>query len=160
MPRDNAGEAVVVLFNIEKDPDGYPKSRDREALPCRPVNAECSICVVAAVPFYVKSVACCDVVATRTDSLGNLEFAGVVERGGYSVYRVWLRDPNLGPALTRALVEMGAVVEQDGSLIALGVSPGVDDRAILEYLIEGRQRDAWGLQDGYISEVSSESDDG
>jgi hypothetical protein len=152
MPGNDDRYAVEVLFNIEKDSEGYPRSRDRESVPCRPLNPECSLCIVASVPFYVKSVACRDVIATRLDADGNLEFARVVERGGYSVYRVWLHDASLKAGLTDALLQMGAVVEHDDNLIALGVPPEADGNAILNYLVDGRHRDDWGLQDGYVSQ--------
>gem|GEM_PF-5500635 len=55
---------VEVVFQIEKDAEGYPKSRNFEALLCKPLDAECSLCVVNSVPFYLRNVAYGDTIET------------------------------------------------------------------------------------------------
>lgn len=91
---DSAKEQLVVEVNfpIEKDAEGYPKSRDAEALLCKPSTPECSICDVVSVPFYLRNVAYGDSVSTTEDPEGNLHFKNILKRSGYSVYRVFLHD--------------------------------------------------------------------
>jgi hypothetical protein len=82
---------VEVRFEIEKDAEGYPKSRDAEMLLCKPSNPECTTCVVASVPFYLNNVAYGDIISVESDS-GGLQFKKVIKRGKYSVYRIFLHD--------------------------------------------------------------------
>jgi hypothetical protein len=42
--------AVEVWFQIEKDSEGYPKSRDSEGLLCTPLDPECPLCRINIVP--------------------------------------------------------------------------------------------------------------
>jgi hypothetical protein len=144
---------VEVNFPIEKDAEGYPRSRDAEALLCKPLTPECSICEVASVPFYPRNVAYGDTISTSEDQNGNLQFKSILKRGGYSVYRVLLRDPAKGDQLVERLLNFDIVLERDRDLIALAVPPTVDAGPIVGYLLEGKEKGYWGVQDGFICEV-------
>ncbi len=48
---------VEVRFDIVKDADGYPESRNAEALLCKAIDPECKTCIVMSVPLFVKNLA-------------------------------------------------------------------------------------------------------
>lgn len=143
---------VEVRFEIEKDAEGYPKSRDAEALLCKPSNPECSLCVVASVPFYLRNVAYGDTVSTEESPSGALRFREVIERGGYSIYRILLHDTTRKDELIRKLLDLDVLLEHEGDLIAIAVPPAADSDAVVDYVIDGKRRGFWGAQDGYVFE--------
>jgi hypothetical protein len=149
---------VLVRFDIEKDSDGYPKSRDAELLQCKPLNADCSECVVANVPFYLRYIAYGDTISTDDDPSGELAFHSLIKRGGYSVYRILLHDISRQEELIGFLLNFNVVLEQDHKLIAIAVSQSADVDAVVNYLLDGKQKGSWGLQDGYIFEESATGD--
>lgn len=142
---------VEVTFGIEKDAAGYPKSRDSEALLCKPLNPECSICVVQSVPFYLRNVAYGDTIRVVENPAGFLEFREIVNRGGYNVYRIFLHDLTEKEQVVNALLRLGGLVECDGSLVAIAI-PASADSVILDYILAGKREGLWGAQDGYLFE--------
>jgi len=148
MLQDNL--VVPVGFDIEKDPEGFPKSRDAEELLCKPLDTECSLCVVDSVPFYLRNVAYGDTIRTSADSSGYLEFAEIVRRGGYSVYRILLRTIDNKQEVVKKLLDLGALVEHDEKLIALAVRHTGTEDPVLDYVLEGKRLGLWGAQDGYV----------
>jgi len=150
MKDDSANLVVEVRFEIEKDAHGFPQYRDAEALLCKPLDAECTVCEVASVPFYLKNVAYGDTIRAIEGSVNLLEFGGVMSRGGYSVYRILLHDWSIKKQTIKDLLALGAVVEHEGRLIAIAVSEVNGAGAVLEYILEGKRQDRWGAQDGYI----------
>lgn len=150
MRRENL--VVEVRFEIEKDSDGYPKFKDAEVLQCKPLNAECSLCIVENVPFYLRNIAYGDTIRTADHPSGCLEFAAVVKRGGYSVYRIILHNPSKEAELIERLLSFGVLLEREGKLIAIAVPAKADADAVVDYLLEGKSQGHLGLQDGYIFE--------
>jgi Domain of unknown function (DUF4265) len=144
---------VEVWFQIQKDADGYPKSRDAEALRCKPIDPECTKCVVASIPFYLNGVSYGDTIATIEDHDGYLKFKEVLTRGGYSVYRIFLNDSSLADQLVTTVLEFDVLVEREGKLLAIAVPSTGNVDAIIDFLLEGKQDGSWGLQDGYICET-------
>jgi len=142
---------VEVLFEIEKDAEGYPRSRDSEALLCKPLDLHCKRCVVASVPLYLRNVAYGDTITTLENPTGCLQFREVVKRGGYSVYRILLHDSTKKEDLIRKLLDFDVLLEQDGSLIGIAVPPTADADAIVDYLLTGKRKGFWGTQDGHVS---------
>lgn len=143
---------VEVRFEIEKDAEGYPKSRDAEALLCKPLDPECLQCVVASVPFYLRNVAYGDTVSTEENQTGCLQFKEVVARGGYSIYRILLHDATKKDELISKLLDLDALLEQDGDLIAIAVPPTANPDAIVDCILKGKRAGFWGAQDGYVVE--------
>jgi Domain of unknown function (DUF4265) len=143
---------VEVRFEIEKNAEGYPKSREAEALLCKPLDPECSQCVVASVPFYLRNVAYGDTISTEEDPPNCLKFKAVVARGGYSIYRILLHDATKKDELIRKLLDLDVLLEQDGDLIAIAVPPPADTDAIVGYTLKGKREGFWGAQDGYVVE--------
>lgn len=151
----NSNEETLVTevtFPIEKDAEGYPKSRDFEALLCEPLDAECSVCAVKSVPFYVRSVAYGDTVSTEEDADGNLHFKDIIKRSGYSVYRILLHAPSKKEELITKLLDSGALVEQDKNLIAFAIPPTANSGVLIEYILAGKRGGLWGAQDGYVAD--------
>jgi hypothetical protein len=145
---------VEVRFEIVKDADGYPESRSAEALLCKPSDPECKTCVVKSIPFFLKDVAYGDTISTTTDPEGCLHFEAVIGRGGYSIYRLFLHDSSQKETLIRRLLDFDTLVESEGDLVALAVPPTTDADAVVDYILAGKERGAWGAQDGYISETT------
>lgn len=146
-------DAVVeVRFEIVKDADGYPESRDAEALLCKPLDARCKTCVIQSVPFFLKDVSYGDTIGTTLDSEGCLCFKVLMRRGGYSVYRLFLHDPSHKEVVIRELLELDVLVESKGNLVAVAVPPTADSDTLVDYILAGKDRGTWGAQDGYIYE--------
>lgn len=139
---------IEVWFPIEKDADGYPQSRDWEGLLCVRTGKEYK---VQSVPFYLKNVAYGDTVTAQLSSEGYLRFSGVVRRGGFSIYRLLVRNEVNVDEIIDALVEMDALVERDGNQLAIAAPPGEKQDKIVDFILEGRRTDRWGAQDGYIA---------
>jgi len=81
-----------------------------------------------------------------------LEFREIAERGGYSVYRILVHDSTKKDELISWLLDRDVLLEQDGNLIAFAVPPDATRDAIVNHLLEGKERNLWGAQDGYIFE--------
>lgn len=150
----SSGERLVVevRFEIEKDVDGYPKSRDAEALLCEPLDPECSRCVVVSVPFYLRNIAYGDTISAEENRTGGLNFKEVLARGGYSIYRILIHNLSKKDELMAKLLGLDALVEQDGNLIAVAVPPTAKLDVIVDYILTGKKAGWWGAQDGYIAE--------
>ena len=149
---NESGLVVEVRFEIKKDWEGYPKSRDAEALLCKPLDPECSVCLVASIPFYLDNVAYGDTISTRNGPSGRLDFKKVIQHGGYSNYRILLHVSAKKAEVVAKLLEFGTLVEHEGDLIAAAVPPTADLDRIVDYILVGKARDWWGAQDGFIFE--------
>ncbi len=144
---------VEVWFQIQKDPEGYPKSRDAEALRCKPIDPECTQCIVASIPFYLNDISYRDTIATVENPAGYLRFKEVLTRGGYSIYRIFLHDSSLADQLVTSVLEFDVLLEREGNLFAIAAPSTGNVDAIVDFLLKGEQDGSWGLQDGYIYET-------
>src|SRR5436305_2796869 len=121
---------------MKKDAQEYTRSRDAEALLCKPLDTDCSRCVIKSVPFYLRNIAYGDIISTKNSPSGGLQFDDVLKRGGYSVYRVLLHDPAKKEELINKLLSFDALLEQDKNLVALALPPTADSSAIIQYLLD------------------------
>ena len=143
-------ELVKVRFKIKKDADGFPETRDWEDLNCVQNG---SVCEVRSIPFYLRDVAYGDKVRVRNEEDGNLEVDSFQSRGGYSVFRLWLRDEKENRLkVVKELVDLGLLVEWDGRLIALAVPPTRNLDEVISYIMAGKASGRWGAQDGFVFE--------
>jgi hypothetical protein len=149
---DGALMIVEVWFPIQKDSDGYPKSRDSEGLRCEISDERNELAEVQSVPFYLKEVAYGDIVRIKRNPAGYREFDGVERRSGCSVYRLLVHDATRLDEVQEKLLDFGVFLERDGSLIAIAVPPDVHSDALVAYIIEGKRSGLWGSQDGYIGD--------
>jgi hypothetical protein len=145
-------ELEEIWFPIEKDADGYPKSKSWEGLLSR---ASQTGFVIESVPFYLKNVARGDVVAVEKTDL--LRFSHVVERGGHNTYRL-LMDEAPADEIERAqreLQERGLKVERNetGILLAVDVPPSEAQAEVDRYLIQNKEAGRWQLQDGHMNKI-------
>ena len=88
------------------------------------------------------------------------EFETVVDSGGHDTYRILLRDKRADdPEFTeKELLEKGLALEiDDGDFFAIDVPPSVDQNEIDVYLTSESRRGRWGLQDGCLSSVRTNS---
>lgn len=150
---EEVDHCVAVVFKIEKNALGYPKSRDFEALFCRPLDEEATTCRIMSVPFFLKNVAYGDTIETEVDpETDGLNFSRVLIRGGYSIYRIYLHDQSKKEALLEKLFSCDALVEITGNLLAFAVLDSNYSDALYNYIMEGKSLGYWGAQDGFIFE--------
>lgn len=144
--------ANEVWFAIEKDANGFPKTRDWEGLHCEVVSKKENFFKVKNVPFYLKDISYEDVIKAKLSPAGYLEFDCVIKRSGWSVYRLLLKNPSVLKTIVELSKAMGLQVEQDESLMALAVPPSADSDAVIDFILSGKKRGDWGAQDGFIFE--------
>lgn len=75
---------VEVWFRIEKDKDGYPKSKDWEQLLAKPVLERDDHFQIESIPFYLKNVSRGDVVKAKIRENLELQEGEVFEFEGVS----------------------------------------------------------------------------
>jgi hypothetical protein len=87
------------------------------------------------------------------------EFDGVVERGKHNTYRILLRGKRpKTEAVKKELLEKGLALEiEHGNFFAIDVPPSVNQEEIDDYLVSGSRSGRWGLQDGYLAKVRTDS---
>jgi uncharacterized protein DUF4265 len=158
--------SVEVWFQIEKDKDGYPRSKSWEQLLAFPVLENNEYFSIESIPFFVKGVSRGDIVRAKVAQNSEVqegeffEFERVVERGGHNTYRILLRDkrPNDPEFTEKELLEKGLAIEvNDGDFLAIDVPPSVNQKEIDDYLISESRSGRWGLQDGFLSSVRTNS---
>jgi hypothetical protein len=153
---------VEIWFPLQKDADGYPRSKQWEQLLGHPLIDRDDYFQIESVPFYLTSVSRGDIVKaliTRNKELSDdeiFEFDHVIDRGAHNTYRLLLTDKRPGdPEVTEAeLLRMGLVIEsQDGDFFAVDVPPSVDQTAVDNYLVREAEQGRWSLQDGYLHTI-------
>lgn len=157
--------SVEVWFRIQKDDEGYPRSKTWEQLLARPVLESDNFFQIESVPFYLKNVSRGDIVKARAvlnRELGEeevFEFDSTIERGGHNTYRLLLRKMSPGdPGSTvNELLKKGLMIEeQEGGFIAVDVPPSADQPAVDSYLVDGSKSGRWEMQDGCLQTVRTE----
>ena len=153
------GWTVEIWFRIEKDKDGYPRSKHWEQLLAWPVLERDDYFCIESIPFFIKGISRGDIVHAKASEDKEIqegalfEFSSVVERGGHNTYRLLLRNkrPN-DPELTEMeLLAKGMAVEiEDEDFFAVDVPPSINQKEIDDYLISEAESGRWGLQDGFV----------
>ena len=150
---------VEIWFRIQKDDDGYPRSKDWEQLLAKPVLERDDHFQIESIPFYLKELSRGDIVeakVTQNREIGEgeqFEFVSVIQRGGHNTYRLLLKEKRPeDPEFTQnELLKKGLAVEiEDDDFFAVDVPPWLDQEEIDQYLIKEKKRGRWGLQDGYL----------
>jgi hypothetical protein len=96
------GYSVEIWFRIEKDKEGYPKSKEWEQLLARPVLERDDYFEIESIPFYLKNVSRGDIVKVKTTQNSEIqeqeifEFDSVVDRGGHNTYRLLIKQESPG----------------------------------------------------------------
>jgi len=158
---------VEIWCRIIKDKDGYPQSKEWEQLLARPLLERDDYFQIESVPFFLKDLSRGDIVQVKTThnrELGEdevFEFVKLITRGGHNTYRLLLKNKRPDdPGFTEnELLNKGLAVELDGDdFFAVDVPPSVDQKAIDEYLVNENEAGRWGLQDGYLHTIPTESE--
>lgn len=149
------GTLKEVWFPIEKDVDGYPKSRSWEGLWARVTGEGYEILSIS---FYLKNISRGDFVFVAEGDF--LCFTKVAKRGGHNTYRLLMQEatPQQVKDAISELQSRGLTVElnETGILIAVDVPPSVPQQEIDAYLISSKEAGRWQMQDGYLSSVKVE----
>lgn len=154
--------SVEIWFQIEKDEDGYPHSKNWEQLLAWPVLENDRFFRIESIPFFVKGISRGDVVKAKVSENSEVQeeeffqFDSIVERGGHNTYRLLLRDTdsNDPQLIKKELLAKGVALEIEGDdFFAIDVPPTVDQKHIDEYLIKEAESGKWGLEDGYVGTI-------
>ena len=152
--QSSKGYKVEIWFRIEKDQDGYPASKESEALLATPHENDFRI---ESIPIYLKNVSRGDIVRAKLAQGGEIfEFDGVAKRGGHNTYRLLLKDKaeRTLEATIGELRAKGLYVEQErGGLLAVDAPPDIDQGAADRYLTEQSDEGRWEMQDGFLFNV-------
>ena len=159
---------VKIWFSIEKDKDGYPRSKNWEELLAYPVLEDEDYFCIESIPFFLKNISRGDIVkgkVTRNAQIHEgeiFEFERIIDRGGHNTYRLLLRNKRFDdPQFTESeLLARGlAVEEQYGDFFAIDVPPEVDQQAIDGYLVNESESGRWEMEDGYLHSIRTTSPD-
>lgn len=161
--RQLAGDySVEIWFRIEKDEEGYPKSKNWEQLLARPVLERDDYFQIESIPFYLKNVSRGDIVKATVRENKEIqegeifEFDIVVDCGGHNTYRLLLRKkhPNDPVFTTDELLKKGLELEElNGDFFAVDVPPTVNQQAIDIYLLSECKLGRWEMQDGCLHTI-------
>ena len=145
---------VEVWFRIEKDGDGYPKTRSWEGMLSHRTKEGF---VLESVPFYLRNVSRGDTVTAIQEDF--LRFSEVIARGGHNTYRLLMSDvPESETEQAIAdLDRLGLTVERSENkiLLAVDVPPSVNQQGIDGYLVEHQGLGRWQMQDGFLSSIKT-----
>lgn len=152
---------VEIWFRIEKDADGYPRSKSWEQLLGHPVTARDDYFQIASVPFFLRNVSCGDIVKARTRVETEVqdgeifEFDSIVERGGHNTYRLLVKKQDASSTMNELQKRGLAVEEESGGLLAVDVPPAVDQHAVDAFLVKEAELGRWQMQDGYLHSIKT-----
>jgi hypothetical protein len=156
--------SVEIWFRLEKDEDGYPKSKDWEQLLAWPVVESDRCFRIESIPFFVKGISRGDIIQAKVSENSEVqqgeffEFDSIVERGGHNTYRLLLREKHTtDPELTKKelLAKELALEVEDDDFFAVDVPPSVNQREIDNFLMAEAESGRWGLQDGFVQSLLS-----
>jgi hypothetical protein len=140
----NSDYSVEIWFLIEKDLDGYPKSKNWEQLLAHPLREREDCFQLASIPFFLKTVSFGDIVRAKTvvnheiQESEIFEFEAVLDRSGHNTYRLLLRRHHANdPEFTETeLIQKGLAIEVEGdNFFAVDVPPSVDQNSIDSFLV-------------------------
>lgn len=154
----NAHEDLVkVIFDLERDEDGYPPA-DYEHLWAKPLGD--NLYEVDNTPFFVRGVSTADVVVAEPDADNNLRFKSVKEPSQHTTLRVivFREVSDARPIEERVrdlrsqLTNLGCSSELSHlpGLIAVDVPPEVPVDLVTDVLAEGEGRDLWEYEEAAL----------
>lgn len=143
-----------VHFLLEPDEDGWPPVAGETlwAFPLGEYRYR-----LDNIPWYVRGVACYDVVEAVSFEDEVPVVSRVVERSGHLTIRLLLSGERDAAALRGVLAEfdeLGAAGEVDPhrGLVALDLPPTADLPRLKEHLVRGEAEDRWGYEEGLIDD--------
>ncbi|MCC7380673.1 MAG: DUF4265 domain-containing protein [Deltaproteobacteria bacterium] len=112
--------------------------------------------LIRSAPFHAFDVSAEDVVSAHPSN-GALRFHQVVERGGGSTYRLFVRSGLKDPVFARywsPLEELDCNYEAtDGSLLSIDVPSQADIEEVYALLEEGESAGVWEFEEGHVGHV-------
>jgi hypothetical protein len=116
------------------------------------------------IPFYANNVSLGDKVCIDFNS-GIPTVCAIVERGGHSTYRIFVKKPNAKASnLFKKLKAMGCDRERaqlsGGDLFALDIPPEVDIDDVHEILDEGLRDECWYVEEGFVAHPPNDEPSG
>ena len=118
---------VKILFDFEED--GGTQVESMWAVPV--ANGY----KIDNIPFYVREVACEDVVSADLDTDGALHFVALVAASGHSTVRLWFANEKDVIEVRESLRNMGCSSEMDLSrLVAVDIPPSIPYERVRAYL--------------------------
>ena len=145
---------VKVFFRLEKDDDTDYPPVDVERIWTRPLgDGEYE---VDNIPFFVRGLACGDVVTAQIDDDSdedNLYFDETVRYSGHSTFRIVMFDVDRTDEVRAKLLGFGCATETcniDG-LIAVDLPKGVAPRPVVTYLAAGEEQGTWSYEEACIA---------
>jgi len=151
--------SVEIWFRLEKDEDGYPKSKNWEQLLAWPILESDRCFCIESIPFFVKGISRGDIIRANVSENSEVqegeffEFESIVERGGHNTYRLLLREKHTNdPELTKEeLLAKGLTLEvEDDDFFSVDVPPSLNQKEIDDFLIAEAESGRWGLEDGFV----------
>ena len=149
-------------------PSGEWHGRPSETLWAEPVEevSPSTIFRLRNSPFFAEGVSFLDVVSARPEEPhgGDLEFVGVIERGGHSTYLILVPADSLGfTKYWGALQDLGCSYEskrfsaREGGemLYSVDVPPDTDIYAAYEALEDGERNGVWTFQESHVGHKTS-----
>ncbi|MDR1229079.1 MAG: DUF4265 domain-containing protein [Azoarcus sp.] len=119
---------LKIFFEIEEDNDRI----ETESLWAIPVAEGYQL---DSIPFYIRGVACHDIVAASPDEDGTLYFTKLIVESGHSTVRLWFANKADVEKIRDELQEKGCSSEVDiPRLVAVDVPPSVPYNHIRDYL--------------------------
>ena len=158
--------SVEIWFRLEKDEDGYPRSKDWEQLLAWPVLESDRYFLIESIPFFVRGIARGDIIKAKVSENSEVqegeffEFESIVERGGHNTYRLLIREnhtTDLGLTKEELLGKGLAFEIEDNDFFAVDVPPSVNQKEIDDFLIAEAEAGRWGLEDGFVQTTPDSS---
>jgi len=150
-------DLVKVIFDLERDEDGYPPA-DYEHLWARPLGD--NLYELDNTPFFVRGVSTSDVVVAEPDTDNNLRFKAVKTPSQHTTLRVIVfRETSDARAIEERVRDLRTQLTNLGcsselshlpGLIAVDVPPEVSVESVTDVLAEGEARDLWEYEEAAL----------
>ena len=138
---------VKIVFEIERDEDGYPPEK-YESIWASELGGK--LYKIDNIPFFVRGVSCEDVVTAEIHD-GELRFQKVVSYSENSTFRLIIYDLNEVEAVRTRMRAFGCDVEGTGipGLLAINV-PRVAMIETMNFIKSGANQTLWDYEEGCL----------
>lgn len=142
---------VKILFELERDEEGYPPA---SAETLWAIKAGDGLFKIDNIPFFVLGIAVDDIVSAVPEE-GAFRFKEVVHPSGHSTVRVVVYEPSDVSAARELFKQLGCSTEQSHlpRLFAIDVPPSVSLDTLREVLDAGKRQDRWGYEEACLAEL-------
>ena len=146
MSDENRQKRVKVLFRVPREDGG----EEVESLWATPVEDGYQL---DNIPFCASSIACGDIVATKSNDDGALEFESLVQESGHSTIRLWFANADDVKQVRDNLRVLGCTSELDLSrLVAVDIPPEVPYALVLPLLEAGKDEGVFEYEEACLAQ--------